>query len=490
MKQRIKSYLKVFYLILICTLLPLYMKQGYYELGEAKGVMFMLISAAFVAVVVLLSLDKKCIAKLPKTEAAIVWLGFNFFFNVITLVFSVDAKVAFWGQEGWRCGFLTTVFMLLICFFYSKDIITNNYILAALLITPFLSFVLGIMNRFDIYPLEISGSNSSFIGTLGNINWFVGYISIFLPLGIALGFFQKWKTIGFYACNVYTFIGLVALFLIGSESGLLIIIGTYGVLLFLSLKERKKFRAFLVQLCILGIAMEIVSVLLFFFGGKYNYEENTLIIICTSHVGLIVAAIVLFTYRLSRLFEEISVPWVDIIYRRIMYVSLAILLLIIVAWAARGNIDGHFGNGRGIIWAISSDIFMDLTPLQKLFGIGHDCFYSYAYNNPLWAQSLLNVFDGNFLTNAHCEPLTMLIERGIVGVVCYYGMICMIISRLIRICDSTVDRKKEHTALVCVLPIVSYLFNSLVSFSTVTSTPYLFILLGISIGVSQIQESV
>ncbi len=489
MKIKIKSYLKVLYLIILCTFLPIYMKQGYYELGEAKGIVFMVISAVFIIAVILLDFDKTRLAAFSKADAVMVWLGSNIFFSVITLVFSVDKEVAFWGQAGWRCGFLTTFFMLLLCFFYIKDNIINNYILAAALITPFFSFLLGIMNRFDIYPLEISGCNSSFVGTLGNINWFVGYISIFLPIGIAFGFFQKWKTIGFFACNVYTLIGLVALFLIGSESGLLIVIGTYGVLLFLSLKYRKKFRAFLIQLCILGIAMELVAFLLFLFGKKYNYDENMLINVCASHVGLIIAATVLFIYRLSRLFEEISVPWGAKIYRKIMYVIVAVLLMIAVTWAIRGNLDGHFGNGRGIIWAISFDIFLDLTPFQKLFGVGQDCFYSYAYGNSIWAQSLLNVFDGNFLTNAHCEPLTMLIERGIAGVICHYGMIGIIISRLVSICDSDEDIKKEHTALVCILPIVSYLCNSLVSFSTVTSTPYLFILLGIATGVSQIQES-
>jgi len=235
--------------------------------------------------------------------------------------------------------------------------------------------------------------------------------------------------------------------------------------------------------------MESVAFLLFLFGKKYNYDENMLINVCASHVGLIIAATVLFIYRLSRLFEEISVPWGAKIYRKIMYVIVAVLLMIAVTWASRGNLDGHFGNGRGIIWAISFDIFLDLTPFQKLFGVGQDCFYSYAYGNSIWAQSLLNVFDGNFLTNAHCEPLTMLIERGIAGVICHYGMIGIIISRLVSICDSDEDIKKEHTALVCILPIVSYLCNSLVSFSTVTSTPYLFILLGIATGVSQIQES-
>ncbi len=489
MKMKIKNILKIVYLIIMCTFLPLYMKQGYFELGEAKGVAYIIISTAFLPILLVLDILKNKRTVQVKEDAATMILIAGLLFNVFTLIFSVDKAVSFWGQNGWRCGFLTVVLMLISCYLFQRDNVINNYVIAAVLITPFFSFVLGIFNRFSIYPFDIYGSNASFIGTLGNINWFTGYISVFLPIGIAIGYFQKWKTQGFFACNVYNLVGLIALFLIGSESGLLIIIGTYGILLYMSLSSRSGFRAFLMQVVVLGIAMELVALLMVFCGNNYNYEDNLLITICRSQLGLIFAAAALFVYRVSRLLEEISVPWNRRVYRVIVGITVVAGIIVVVTMAFRGAFNGEFGNGRGIIWAISIDMFKSLSPSQKLFGVGQDCFYSYAYNNSEWTQSLLNVFDGNFLTNAHSEPLTTLIERGISGVICYYGLIGVTVFKIIKDYGKYKDINKEHTALVCALPIVSYFFNSLVSFSTVTSTPYLFILLGIAIGVSQNQES-
>ena len=97
----------------------------------------------------------------------------------------------------------------------------------------------------------------------------------------------------------------------------------------------------------------------------------------------------------------------------------------------------------------------------------------------MWADSLLNVLEGNRLTNAHCEMLTILIERGIVGVTLYYGFILYSLSRII---------KKAQTSIICLLPIISYLFNSAVSFSTTVSTTFLFMAIGIGLSLKSAQE--
>ncbi len=478
--MKTKKYLKTIYLILICTVLPLYMKQGYYMLGEAKGLAFLIISIVLLTPVLLINICKK-------SWHITLLLGANIFSNIVTVFFSVDKKTAFLGIEGWRTGFLTILIMILACHFFIEGNLFNNYILAALFITPFLSFILGIINRFRIYPFEIYGADSSFVATLGNINWYAGYMSIFLPLGIAIGFSRKWKTPGFIACNVYNLTGLIAIFVVGSESGALIILGTYMILLLLSLGKRESFKAFIIQLSILGTAMECVAILLGIFGNRYNYESSIMIICCEKQIGLIIIALSFFLYRVVSLCEEIKVPWKNVIYRRIIGAAAIVAFLgIIVAWG-KGAFEGSFGNGRGIIWSISIDIYRDLYPWQKLFGVGQDCYFTYAYHDSIWADSLLNIFNGNILTNAHCEILTVLIERGIVGVLCYYGMICFVVYRILKDYDTYEDEKKKYT-LACVLPIIAYLCNSIVSFSTVISTPYLYVLLGLAMGIIQNSE--
>ena len=85
------------------------------------------------------------------------------------------------------------------------------------------------------------------------------------------------------------------------------------------------------------------------------------------------------------------------------------------------------------------------------------------------------------LTNAHCELLTMLIERGLLGGVSYLFFISTALCTFFK-------NKKERAATVCALPVIAYFFNSLVSFQAVTSTPYLMLVIGI--GISACREDI
>ena len=60
MRTKILKILSTIHVIMLCSILPLYMEQGYYELGEAKGIMYMLIGGAFIlASSFLVGLNKK-----------------------------------------------------------------------------------------------------------------------------------------------------------------------------------------------------------------------------------------------------------------------------------------------------------------------------------------------------------------------------------------------------------------------------------------------
>lgn len=49
-----------------------------------------------------------------------------------------------------------------------------------------LVFGLGLLNRFDVYPIASLRGDRSFISTLGNINWYCGFLAVFLPVGMGL----------------------------------------------------------------------------------------------------------------------------------------------------------------------------------------------------------------------------------------------------------------------------------------------------------------
>ena len=457
------------YLIIICAFLPIYMKDGYFMLGEAKGLAFMIMGGAF-SLLLLLVCNRKIPSKLKAADIVDYAVLAFLFSNIITFVFAADKKLSFLGLEGWRCGFLS-ILLMIISFYGFKDTRLSKYVLAAGLVAPFFEFVLGSLNRFGIYPISIYGQNNSFLATLGNINWYVGFLSVFVPLGIGVGYTRKLFSREFFIVSVYNFAALVALFLQGSDSGLMVVAGTYLLLLLISLEIREGFKRFLLQLMILGLSMETVCLLMLFAGEYYTYENSLTLSATRGHGGLIILAAALFLYRLSRFFEEIKGKWRGKLFFEFVLGALIIGAIALIVRLV-GNFDLEFGNGRGVIWSISLDVFKSLSPWQKMLGVGQDGFYGYAYSHPELSESLINTFNGDILTNAHCELLTIMIERGLLGLFSYLLLIGASLY-------SFYQNKRKSAAVICALPVFAYFLNGLVSFSTPVSTPYMFILLGI-----------
>ncbi len=479
------------YLILICTVLPIYMKDGYYELGEAKAICYVLISAPFAALMLLnmiFSKDKKQSTNsedVSKAKSIIVpefFLYGTVFSMLISFAFSIDKKIALLGFEGWRNGLLVSVIAILFCILFSqKECKIDGKVLAVLMVVPFLEALLSILNRFSTFPLVINGQNTSFLATIGNINWFSGFLSIWAPLGIGIMYIQKNYSWRFWISGLYTIVMLISLMLQGSDGAVLILIGAYGLLLFWSLSDRDAFKKFLIQLGVLGLAMTVVDVVMLFAGSAYTYDNNILISLCEAHIGMILVAAAFFIYRVCRLLEEIKATFRGTIYKWIYVVALLAGITYAVATAVMGFGD-EFGNGRGIIYRMCADLYMNLSPWQQLVGIGQDCLYPYAMKDAMWSSSFRNVFGDIALTNAHCEFLTTLIERGMIGAALYVGLFVSAIFQLFKV------KEKEPKAVALGLPIISYFVYNQISFQQILAMPYCYILLGMGIYLGKLRN--
>jgi hypothetical protein len=485
------QYVNAAYLLVMCTLLPLYMKKGYYKLGEAKGVAFLTIGVIFATLLCLIWCEKRVLQyakrETPKADSLLegreLPLGCLIAFlgsNVISLIFSMDKEVAVFGLDGWRTGFLTWFFMILLSLFIGFYGIgsekTRPVITVLSMIVPFLMFLMGIVNRFGIYPVEIYGQNNSYLATLGNINWYTGFLSVFVPVGAGFCYVSKRFSLRFFLWAIFEVLGIMALFLQGSESALLIIAGTFFVLLFMGLKERESFKDASSCLFLLGLGMELAGLLYIRLYDFYTYEDSMLILSCSRHIGLVIMAVAFVFYRVSRLFEEIKVGFYGKKYRIVLVAGAAILCVITGIYLIR-NFGDDFGNGRGVIWRLSFLAFSRETFWQKLVGVGPDCFHAFAQSQDEVAAGIHEVFGNSRLTNAHSELLTVLIQNGILGAVTYLGLIGTMIFSLIK----RQEQGGKDLGAVFVLPITAYFLNSLVSFPQATSTPYFFICIGIGL---------
>lgn len=471
-------------MILLSAFLPVYMRDGYYMLGEEKGVMYMIISAVTAALIILAYLPDIFGEREKKSDTASIVKAFVCI-NLINLVFSLDKKVSFFGLEGWRTGFATMFLMLFFCAAFSEGAILNRYTLAAVFAVPFIIAILVITERFGINLLRVSGTEPSFVACVGNINWYAGYLSVFVPIGVGFAATREVYGKQFYLWSVYSVVMIMSLFVQGSESAILILAGTYGLLIWYALYEKERLLALIIQFFLLGMAMFEVKILLGIFPGKYTYTDNILIHICDMNVGIVLMAASLFVYRIVALFKESpEKSWNGEKYRKRYIVISAILAISAIAFVVY-RFDELAQNGRGIIWRMTIDMYNGLSPFRKVVGIGRDCFGSYVYSDPNRAELLKETFGaGNRLTNAHSIILTELIEGGLSGVMCMIFIAFYVLNSL-RKCDT----EKEPTAIICALPIVSYYLNGMISFSQILSTPYMFICLGLGLYVANGEQS-
>ena len=136
--------------------------------------------------------------------------------------------------------------------------------------------------------------------------------------------------------------------------------------------------------------------------------------------------------------------------------------------------DDSWGNGRGMTYRSAMMILTQMTPLQKLVGVGQDCFSAYAYSIPQVADELWQYFGNDRLTNAHNEILTMLVNHGIVGTISYLGI-------FITYLYKTGKQSKNLYSISIAVAVICYLVHNMVSFANVLNLPFLIILLAMGV---------
>ena len=495
------------YLFLMCSVLPLYMKNGYYELGEAKFVLYRVLSLGTgIVLIPFFMLQKRRLQRKAVDIAAVIY-GI---LTAVSFVLAADHKTALWGTEGWRMGALTQLLMLGFLFVFRVSFSCSRRMWEICLPGPFLVFGLGVLNRFDIYPIAALERNHSFLSTIGNINWYCGFLSLFLAIGCGLLMQEQLRIPEQIFLTVYCLIGIMSALTQGGESILLSLAALLAVLFLQGLSGRENWRSFLYLLIIGGAACEMIHLIRILFPGRYNYDTDTICSALTaSHAGLILCAAAVFLMLLDMLCSTTGVRWHGekagkLLMRIVPYVITVLPACILIA-QARGFFADGFGNARGLIWRISGEMYGSMTPLQKIFGVGQDGYGGYAYAIPQVRAALINAFGDSRLTNAHSELLTFLINQGAAGVMGFLGLIFTgayeLVQRTLQEPPSEYSvvpriagkqraewQNRRGGAFMGLLVAAAYMAGNSVSFGQITSTPYLFLFLGCALTVSRSDE--
>lgn len=487
------------YLIAIFCLYPFYIEQGYANISEAKnrflldvsiaGFLILLLTAAAGMIIQFAAGKKQNYLidweKISVTDLLVICYATAVF---LSYAFSDYRKEALWGMDGWYIG---TVLLLLLCglyFLVSRMWDRKEIVLFLCAAASAGVFLMGICNRFSFYPILFKGTQPDYISTLGNINWFCGYLAVTAPIGIGLFMFSRelWKRRVF---AIFSVIAFMAGFCQGSTSVFLWFAALFGILFWISLEKKEWLCRFFFLIFLWGAAGQLIYLLRIIFPGRYSYETNNLCGYMTGNtmtlwIGLAAFAVSVLLKKENRKSQGRKDAGTRI--KRILilitaaFISLWIGLSVMnTAWgipflSKEGFfiLDGNWGNGRGATFQTGWQIFWELPFLHKLFGAGPDCFFKYAYVQPERALMLRSFFGNARLTNAHNELLTGLVNTGIIGVSLYIGIFISFIARSMK------KGKENPTAYIFAICAFCYFIHNNLSFAQLLNLPYVFLFMG------------
>lgn len=494
LSHKIGQIILSLYFIVMAVVYPYYAPGGYLRIGEAKYIFFRNVTLAVMAamlVVVLCTVIRRpgFLTEYYHRMSVTDWSAYGYFVAVmLSYLTSAYKKEAFWGAEGWYMGTVMQMMLVLLYFFFSRYFVCRGGCLAVWMLASAGVFILGILNRYSIYPIVMEGQTPVFISTLGNINWFCGYWSVTAPMGITLYWCseKRWQRT---AAGFYSLVAMLAGVVQGSESAYLVFGAVFAALLLFSRHNVERLYRWMELGMLFAAGCQLGRILRYLPGFHMNYGSDVngggpLVMerLTDSNVTLWVLGILLAGYAVLKLWGR----------KKDMVMVIRILIVVLVfgicLWGLikTGGLlhDGQikrfpddWGNGRGTAWNCSMEAYRGLDTLHKIFGVGPDCFAAYIYEMPGLAGRLVERFGDERLTNAHNEALSILINIGALGLLCYVGFVGSALVRYNR------NAGRKPILYVCAISLLAYTLHNMVSFQQVLNTPYFFILLGIGEGI-------
>lgn len=494
-KSLIPAYILTGYLFLMFCVYPFYYENGYYNIGIAKNNFFTVVSIisfictlAAVAVCILDAKKRKRPFIEKKNISITQKLLLGYMVTVfISFVFSEYKGAVLWGSEGWYLGTIPMLLLAAFAFLTAHFWKDRKWILYGSIVVSGIVFFLGICNRFSFYPVAIEPPYPTFISTLGNINWFCGYMSVVSPVGIVLFILQENKrrwTTGLMA--LYVLISFMAGFCQGSSGVFLWNAALFAAMLWIAVRNTGRLKKWLLAVGLWGIAGQLVRALKYFLPDYYNYDSALLI---DTNITLIIAAVTFIAFACLTVFVKEDKEFSLKIQKGCRVLIVLAVVLSVALWIsvsvyntnvgipslAESEIfllNENWGNGRGASLKTAFVLFGEMTFIQKIFGVGADGFSAFAYCFPEVQEYLTAYFGESVLTNSHCEVVTNLVNLGIAGAVLYVAILLSFVYRAMK------KGERQPLLYVFAVCVICYLVNNLISFAQILNIPFLFLLLG------------
>lgn len=470
------------------------MQNGYVGIDKSKYTFFLLSSLIAITAMLITGFKKLFISKDSFFVKTHIYLFVFAFISVVSFLFSRYKNISLSGTKGWFMGLSTILIMCVVSYMISLLWKPNKYILYMAAVAVAIVYLFGLLDRFSIYLIPLKLRDPSYISTLGNINWFMGYYSVFTP--IITGLFiitspnkQKEKT-AFMVLMILSFMTGIAQ---GSESIILLLFAMFFGGLFLCKKRIFSIEEYMISLMICGISIKVVGVMRELMPNAYNYETTGICAYLTSNnitfYFSVFILVLIIIYKITKLDKKDSI-FINLLFS--LFGMAAIAYLIIGYLKTNTMVLNGFNNsaflfnesfasGRGKAYKIALSGIKEMNILRVLVGNGPDTFASYVYSISHIKNELFAYWPNDVLANAHSEPLTLLINEGIAGLTAFYLIFISFIKQSI---------KTKNAYVACIgLSVFSYMVHNLVSFMQLLNTPFIFILIGCAVAILKKEEA-
>ena len=522
--ERICHVLVYIFLFFFVGVYVFYAPEGYIQLATNKFKFYRMLAVTAGALVVpfavlagVFSPAKKDIKeKVESVSATDIFVLLFLFLNGISFFLTPYKDEALWGTSGWYMGFAMQLSFVGIYFMMSRLYDRKIDLLPVFMGATSIVFLWGLLNRFSIYPIDMQYNSASYISSIGNINWFCGFWSVFFVTGVVLYVITKKRWVRILS-GIYSILALGLAAVEGSDSAFLSMGAVFFFLFLLAFRKT----VYMKRLLELGIfycaACQVMRVIVKLDRESLTMDTSTmwmmlgnltlavLIVLCILRFLLEKTDIKYKKYtvynkeelrkkaskekpeKIKQPEKELIREWIWLKYAVVgMTVAGAVvfLALLIINTRSPGILgplsrhsiflfDGHWGSARGATWRDGLAIYQSFSWRERLFGVGQDCFAVYGYSIPELSARLTEEWPNSRLTNAHNECLTHLVNVGIFGMLAFIGIFASSFKRLLE------KAKAEPLCYVFAASLLSYFIHNQFSFAQVLNVPYIYMMLGL-----------
>lgn len=481
------------YLVILFAGLPLYMQNKLVMIGNAKYLFFRnttLVLGAFVVLAVLwqrIRGERTTKRTWKKTD---VFMLLYLVSAIFSYGISPCREDVLLGYPGWYMGLVTQGLLVGIYFTVSRYYDGSRSIWWIAGITAGIVTLIGLLNRLDIDVLGTfrgmengEWNRTQLLSTIGNNNWYAGYLSVTAGISLAAAFMGKRqvRVLGM----IGSFLFFASAITSNSTTAILAACGLSLLLFLISLRQRSRLLRALEILMLLPLSVFTVRLfLLLHLTGLVlaGDVEKRLFFTTVWYIVFGVEAMLYLILRMRERQQQKNFLESGKIYRIVVAGAVMICSGVLLGCLLGGSVGNEMvseaANGRLTLWKVTLLTYGKEGVLYKFFGTGPGSYYYMLYQWGSDAMDWINkgFLDNNIYSNAHNEWLTLLIEQGIFGEVVFSGIFITAFTNL---------RKKLSQSPECLavfLGLAGYLICSLFTFQHVLSTPFAFALLGMAEG--------